>query len=476
MQSASLMEMLTALQEDMTTSSPTTISPTIIPSASPSSSPPTTRYTLYRNTETPTTATPTEVATTQIASSSYTTTSATTEKTMNVTVGAYYYPWHGRNFHNDQGYLRAQLYPKQGPELGEYDDTKQHTIEKHLEFSDIGNIGVWITSWWGPERREDTTTQDTIMKFVEEEGHPLKIALFYESTSRLKVNKKWALDEDRVREDIRYISEEYFEHFDNYYTIDGKPVLFLYLARKLETIGDYQKGESLLQRTVALMRETATMDIYIVGDHAFDRYPSIKVRATSEKAAMFNSSLHVLDAISNYDVYGSIIGPTNGNVSYAGQERMDNYYLKHQQTWKDVAAEHGCAYVPSVKPGFNNRGVRNPGHTPLSRRLTPESPEGSFFETSLENALQLVDEKADHLIMVTSFNEWHEDTQIEPVQVTEVETTEPYDLTFGLPYVGYGTLYLDILRNATTMTTAAAAATATAITTTTTTTTIIPSK
>ena len=99
-------------------------------------------------------------------------------------------------------------------------------------------------------------------------------------------------------------------------------------------------------------------------------------------------------------------------------------------------------------PGFNDRGVRNTGKAPLSRRLTPTSLEGSFFKASLKRALKLVDPRANNLIMVTSFNEWHEDTMIEPVEI-EVETKEPEVMTNGLAYVGYGTLYLELLRNVT---------------------------
>jgi glycoprotein endo-alpha-1,2-mannosidase len=134
--------------------------------------------------------------------------------------------------------------------------------------------------------------------------------------------------------------------------------------------------------------------------------------------------------------------------SYPGIERLNKYYFWHQARWKTIASELGCAYIPSVMPGFNDRGVRQTGKVPLSRRLTPGGREGSFFEASLKRALQLVDKNADNLIMVTSFNEWHEDTMIEPVEI-EVETSEPSDLTDGLPYVGYGTLYLELLRNVT---------------------------
>jgi hypothetical protein len=144
------------------------------------------------------------------------------------------------------------------------------------------------------------------------------------------------------------------------------------------------------------------------------------------------------------DIYGWMVG--KGTNSYPGIERLGKYYFEHQARWKEVAAEHGCAYIPSVTPGFNDRGARITGKVPLSRRVTPESPEGSYFAASLRRAMKLLDKTANNLLMVTSFNEWHEDTMIEPVKIG-VETNGPQDMTNGLAYVGYGTLYLDILRN-----------------------------
>jgi hypothetical protein len=66
---------------------------------------------------------------------------------------------------------------------------------------------------------------------------------------------------------------------------------------------------------------------------------------------------------------------------------------------------------------------------------------------ALKNARTLVDPKAYNVLMVNSFNEWHEDTQIEPT--IGASTTLPYNLTYGVEYHGYGYLYLDILRNGT---------------------------
>lgn len=315
-----------------------------------------------------------------------------------VTVGAYYYPWHGDDFHNGQGYLRSQLKKEQSPTLGEYDDTKEKTIQTHLDFSNVGNIQVWVTSWWGPNHDTDVTSEETILKRLKKSNSPVRIALFYESSNRLRDDdRKWALNKDKVKGDIEHMRKNYFDH-GNYYKINGKPVVFIYLTRVLQIHNS--KDGNLLEDTVALMRATAKEEIYVVGDHAFDRYPDDR---NSEKAALHNSSLAVLDAITNYNVKGSIVKKSTN--MYAGVDRVSDYYDEHQVRWKQMAAEHNCAFIPSVQPGFNDRGVRpEKGRIPLSRRSAPDAPEGSFFQASLEKAVKLVDPLADNLLVVTTFN------------------------------------------------------------------------
>ena len=58
----------------------------------------------------------------------------------NITVGVYYYPWHGDNFHNGGGYIRNQLVPQQMPALGEYDDSEPETIFQHIAWSRQANV------------------------------------------------------------------------------------------------------------------------------------------------------------------------------------------------------------------------------------------------------------------------------------------------------------------------------------------------
>jgi glycoprotein endo-alpha-1,2-mannosidase len=278
-----------------------------------------------------------------------------------------------------------------------------------------------VTSWWGPNRVEDSNTRDVIMENADLGN--LKIALHYETTGRIRSE-----DMTTARDDIQYMCERYFDH-PNYYRIEGRPVVFMYVTRKLETMG-------LLESAVLTIRSTASKcghEIFLVGDHVFQDAPE-----PNEAFVPF----WYFDAVTNYDVYGSMGRPT-----YAGTNAVDAYYSE-QGEWRARALENGCHYIPAVSPGYNDRAVRlESNHPPCSRRITADGEEGSLFSYQLQRAKPLVDPGVNNLIMVNSFNEWHEDTQIEPA--VGVRTTLPNLMTQGVSYEGYGELYLNILREST---------------------------
>ena len=195
-------------------------------------------------------------------------------------------------------------------------------------------------------------------------------------------------------------------------------------------------------------RDGGCNNIFIVGDHVFQGPPS-----NNNQSDLI--PFEILDAVTNYDVYGSLRGSKAGG--YVGsRQKVTNYYQGEQRDWKNIAQSKGCAFIPSASPGFNDRGVRpEVERIPLSRRLSPEAAEGSLFKAALQEARTLVDSAADNLIMINSFNEWHEDTQIEPVKAfngskgKNSQTSLPQNLTFGLEYQAYNNLYLKILKKQT---------------------------
>jgi len=338
------------------------------------------------------------------------------------TVGVHYYPWHYNDFHGRQ-YLREHLVPPQGPELGEYNDRDEAVINRHLKWSRDAGIDFWSASWWGPGSRTDVTLLNHIL--TNPNLGSLKIAILYETVGRTD----YFQDYSNLGPDITYLANNYFAH-PNYLKIDGKPAVIVYLTRVLSSC-------DTLQSSLVTMREAAIdagYELYIVGDQVSGRPPASP------------GDIGLLDAIFNYDVFGNLRAK-----GYAGQVAVDRYNAG-LAGWKALAESVGTNYAPAVSPGYNDTAAR-PGNDPLSRRLTQYDEFGSLFRAMLRGAKTLTDPDIGHMILVTSWNEWHEDTQIEPVKEAPPTSADDSptgtDYTRGLDYEGYGTRYLDILREET---------------------------
>lgn len=341
------------------------------------------------------------------------------------TVGVHYYPWYSNDFHGGQ-YLRNRLLPAQSPVLGEYDDQEKSTISAHLDWSRSTGIDFWSASWWGPDSREDFTLQMHI--FPHPELKDFKVAIHYETVGRTNDFS----DYSNIGPDFSYLAQHYFGK-QNYLKIDGKPVVIVYLTRVLSSLGTLQSSLSAMRESA----NTAGYELYIMGDQVFGMAP------------LFTGNIALLDGIMNYDVYGSMAAR-----GYAGQGAVDAYYAAQAQ-WKALADSVGTDYAPAVTPGFNDKAVRA-GNSPVSRQLAEEDEFGSLFRAMLLGAKQLTDPDIGHMILVTSWNEWHEDTQIEPVcpadPTSQDDSASGTDLTQGLVYEGYATRYLDILHQETSQT------------------------
>lgn len=103
-------------------------------------------------------------------------------------------------------------------------------------------------------------------------------------------------------------------------------------------------------------------------------------------------------------------------------------------------------------PGFNDRGVRSSlRHPPIPRQWAEGDAEGSFLAHALDDfALPLVDERLP-MVLVSTWNEWNEDTAIEPVASTPPTAVDDSPsgraFTDGHPYPGFGTTYLEVLQD-----------------------------
>ncbi len=341
-------------------------------------------------------------------------------------VGVYYYPWYRaqgqRGASNWRQVLRQRLVPAQEPELGRYDSSDPNVVGAHIAQSVRGGISFWASSWWRPGDYTDTTLRDVILKHPD--AGKLKYAILYESTGRLGTFDK--PDYRHWIEDLAYLQETYFDH-PYYLRIDGRPVVFVYLTREYFR----NKGGEALRE----MREKFPK-LYLVGDDVFG------AGYRAEWAKNF-------DAVTAYDVYGQSVGRLGG--TRAAIEMLAKNYADA----KAAANRVGVAFMPTIAPGYNDTAVRR-GHPGRARYFSDVegSKEGDIFRAMIsEVALPNLDARCGRILMVTSFNEWYEDTQIEATAGTQPTTTQDDSesgtaLTGGQRYVDYGPLYLDILREA----------------------------
>lgn len=338
-------------------------------------------------------------------------------------VGVFYYPWYASD--NEGGHhdwhdqvMRTKLQPNQGPALGEYNSQDPEVIGQHIAWSEMGNIKVWVSSWWGPNDYTDVTLKDHILK------HPdagnLEYAILYEAAGRLGSFEE--PDYTNLYTDMAYLEETYFNN-PYYLKIDDKPVVYLYLTR------EYFKGERIEE--LRKLKEEFP-NLYLIGDDLF------QIVNDPAKSGL-------LDAVNNYDVYGQTFAMGDN-----GGTKFELWLLAQIYRYTEWSGEkYGYDFIPSVAPGYNDTAVRE-GHSPAPRSFKNSSPGDVFRESLYKLGFPFLDKDADNLIMITSFNEWYEDTQIEPTMGTQnsssTDDSETGDFyTDGFEYHDYGTDYLEIL-------------------------------
>ena len=350
-------------------------------------------------------------------------------------VSASYYPWYGANSweysecHN--GALREELVAAQLPVLGTYSSQDQDVVTQQIAWSTAAGINVWDLNWAVPNDYSDLTLQNTVL--TNSHIGDMKLAIMYSGyDSRFGSDDNLTPDKiTTIVSDFQYIAAHYFSHPSYLKVGQGRPVVFFYISLNLQPV-------SAVQQMVASIRQAmsdAGFNVYLIGD---EYYP---LRAP-DPARIGN-----WDAIFGYNPYATQAGYSDDNGFLALQANM-------YQQYQAVAQQSGVDFIPSLTPGFNDRAVRRTcaNNPALARRTSANATEGSMFTAFLRDlALPYANTSQLKMIHITTFNEWHEDTQIEPSVVTTPTASDNSptgtQYTQGLVYQGYGTTYLDILRN-----------------------------
>ena len=325
-------------------------------------------------------------------------------------VHAFYYPWYGTPetdgawahwnhehlphwdatvqaryppFRHDptQKDIGAAFYPRLGP----YSSNDATIVDDHARQARLARIGVLVVSWYPSTHNEN----------VDE-----AIGLILEAAAKFGLEVCFHLEpyEGRtalsVRKDVDLVLETYATH-RAYHRIDGKPVFYAY-------------------------------DSYQISPNDWT--------AAFHGARIFFICL-VLDKkhLSDYLLNG---GPFDAAYTYFGATSFT--YASNPKHWTDLANLAKSVqkeFIPCVAPGYDDLSVR-----PWNGQNRRERRNGDYYDDMWQNA---IDARAS-IVAITSFNEWHEGTQI--------EEAVPFSTAGGKPYLDYGighppTFYLDKTRD-----------------------------
>ena len=302
---------------------------------------------------------------------------------LNVKTSAFYYPWYGnpstdgswihwqQNGHSPADDIGANYYPS----MGAYSSQDVNVLSKHMTWLRSTNIDIIITSWWGRNSRTDRVTRYVLDAARD---HGIKVAFHIEP---YKGRNAFS-----IKSDIEYIYINYGNH-----------PAFLKESRSTKW------GLNPMLRGVFYVFASLQID-----DNSWAQVLD-SIRFTSLDAIVLGQTTDIsridtchFDGLYSYDAYnydGSIFKPISDGIK-----------------------RKNSIFSASVGPGYvDTRAVSN-SNRDKSRR------NGATYDSMWQYAINAQVE----WVSITSFNEWHEGSQIEPAIAKSIK---------GYQYMNYEGAY-----------------------------------
>ncbi len=284
-------------------------------------------------------------------------------------VMAFYYPWYGtektgdrtRHWGNWDAKKKDAPASLRWPVGGPYDSTDPEVVDRHMtQFVEAG-IDVPIVSWWGPGDHTDKA-MPVILDHAAKHGR--RVTVYFE------VVRSKPPTPESAASDLNYLARKYASH-PAWLRIDNRPVVFLY-GRVMG-----QLGAAGWVKALELARAQVGADWVAIADGIRSGY-----------GALF-------DGIHSYNTMGS-------------------YLKRPESAWADIARDHMSRSIDYAKryrhiacativPGYDDTKIRTPG-------AALDRAKGRLYDVQWKVAL----ETQPDWILITSFNEWHEGSEIEP--------------------------------------------------------------
>jgi hypothetical protein len=275
---------------------------------------------------------------------------------------AFYYTWYRGSDWIDGSKPTARHNTNPTP----YDSADPGVIDRHLAQAQVAGIDGFIVSWWG----QDTPSDHNLPALFTRAPRGFDIALYLEAQGHRFRTQQELVDQ------LDYALDRYAKS-RHYLRIDRRPVMYVYSSRAV--LRGAGEGENPVHRKVwkDVLRRLA----------ARGHRPLLIGDGTDPRDLSVFRGLHT---------YGTAPLPDE-----TGTER------RMALTARAYAAVHGGRrriWASSVFPGFDDRHLRG-AHRPYVAR-----DGGAFYAAQWWTALGSDPDQ----VVVVSFNEWPETTNIEP--------------------------------------------------------------
>jgi hypothetical protein len=292
---------------------------------------------------------------------------------------AFYYPWYGSpegpSAHwvhwqgvetDDDGLTTGIENSGNVPTLGPYDSLDPGVIDQHMRWAKDAGLDGLVVSWWGQGTHEDKAVPLLLDAALE---HDLLISLYIERTPDDAIGPRAA---GATADELLHLTGAYGVH-PAFLRVRDRPVLFTYVRMNQQLTN--RGWDAVLTR----LRAEGDAAPLLIGDRPPD---PIRPR---------------FDGWHTYDPMGQI---------FHERDRHDSLAAWAEHTFADWLAQgrdtDGITCI-TICPGYDDRYFRSPG-------VVVPRDGGATYRTLWEKAL----EAEPDWILITSFNEWHETSEIEP--------------------------------------------------------------
>jgi len=290
---------------------------------------------------------------------------------------AFYYTWYGRPERGGQWRYWADVDPEKHsigtsthyPAKGAYDSHDPEIIDYHIGLAKKNGIDGFISTWWGQGDFHDEAFA-TLLDHAANKG--FEATIYWETVPGGKggPSPRGRAKIARAVNDLVYVLEKYGSH-PAFLKLDGKPVIFVY-GRVMEEVGLNEWPEIL-----SAARERYGKDFLLIADGYREDYARL------------------LDGVHTYNVAGWVAG-----------KKPDELASLSRKTFADdvaLARSQGKVSCLTVIPGYDDTKIRKPG-------LDAKRQNGETYRVLWEQAIAADPD----WVLITSWNEWHEGSEIEP--------------------------------------------------------------